>query len=71
VYGPCVRPGRACFDLFARHVAAPGERVSAWYAIKHGERPNEDYEAFRGREPSPRLNLEFIWQILQEFGTTT
>jgi hypothetical protein len=27
--------------------------VSAWYAIKHGERPNEDYEAFRGREPSP------------------
>ena len=27
-------------------------RVSAWYAIRHGEHADEDYEAFRGRHPT-------------------
>jgi hypothetical protein len=28
-------------------------RVSAWYALKHDEHPDEDYEAFRARQASP------------------
>jgi hypothetical protein len=28
-------------------------RVSAWYALKHGEAAGESYEAFRNRQPQP------------------
>jgi hypothetical protein len=28
-------------------------RVSAWYALQHSDRPGEDYESFRSRQPAP------------------